>query len=358
MKISGPRELGSEAGAPPPPELPGWAVLSREESTKALEAFEPETPQPDPSRSAVTISSSRPPVSLAALKAAGIQISGDEAIAIGQALCRAFITAPLLRRINDSDTTSVSSPVTTETVFIDANGRVDANVSDSHDAAAAIQSVGKVLSDIFPPHLRLFLQTKIVASPPQFETLDELSKALAAYEHPDGRELIQALYERAVPSTEIAPTEVPTTQVLTAAVATSAVATSIAPATTPTTSLPESKPAAPSRSKYHPLAVAAALVVGAIAIVGVSGWLLITRWSAAKSTVAVLPARSVAPATGATVPEPAPTLFKDALADPQNPAGPVPLVARAERPVVSIPPVAAAGTHTAFGGCSAGRGAR
>src|SRR5216684_2265985 len=229
---------------------------------KSLEAFEPEGSEPDTSRSAIATPSKRPPVSLAALKTAGIQFDGDEAIAIGQALCRALITAQLLSRINpDSDTTRVSSPVTTETVLIDATGHVSANVNDPRDVPAAIQSVGKILSDIFPTHLRLFLQTKIIASPPQFETLDELSKALAAYEQPNGRELIQAVYERGEKR------DVPTT-----AAATPPVAIAIAPDTTPTLSIPEPRSPAPSRSRYHPVAVSVALIVAAIAIIGISGW--------------------------------------------------------------------------------------
>jgi hypothetical protein len=241
----------------------------------------------------------------------------------------------------------VLSPVTASTVFIDATGHVSLNVDDPRDVPAAIQAVGKLLSELthsLPAHFRLFLQTNVIVralgSPPQFGSVEELTQALAAYEQPNGRELIQAVYERwetleaaSTPvATSIPPHTIPTPP------------TSIVPDTIPTPPTPDPKPVAPVRSRYHPFAVATALVVTAIALIGITVWLLITGFQ--RSTVVLLQARPVAPAIGVTVPEPTPELLEGAnLAVRQDSAVPLPSVAPAERLALSapLPPVARVG---------------
>ena len=345
-------------------ESPGWAIPTREAKMNALDAFdaegseaagspsvvipsperppvslaplkvETEDPEADRAPSANIASPERPPVSLAALKVAGIQCNGDEAVAIGQALCRALKTAQLLRRINpDADSASVSSP-TVETVLIDVTSRVGVTVEDPGDTSAAIQSVGRILVDILPTDLRPLLETKIiskaVASPPQFGTLDELLEALDGYRQPDGRKLIQAVYERweqrVMPTTALA---------------------TIAADRTPTLSTPDSEPAAAFRSRT-PVAVVGAASIAAVAIIAISGWFLMNP-SRAASTVAVeivpLPGKPITPATGANFPGLMPALVdgkhdlvhgKD-LAGSQKPAVPDRRVARAEPPASFAP---------------------
>ena len=201
-------------------------------------------------------SSEPPSISLADLKDAGITFEEDDAVAIGQALCRAYMTARVLHRIiPESGVAGVSSPVTLDTVFLEASGHVSVTVQDPHDVPLAIQSIGNVLSDILPPDEDLFLRKKIIskalASPPQFVTLDELAKALALYERPDRRQLIQALYARG----EKRP--LPRTPVVKA----------IVPFTTPPAWTPPPKKIVPPRSRYQPIAVAAA--IAAILVIGI-----------------------------------------------------------------------------------------
>lgn len=342
------------AAVTPFPESPDWAVRSRETADNDLDAFESEGPTPEPAGSAIAIASERPPVSLAALKAAGIRVDGNEAIAIAQALCRALMTAQLLRRLKpEPDTTRLSSPVTVETVFVHASGRVGATVNDPRDVPTAIQSVGTVLSDILPTELILALDSKIiskaVASPPRFATLDELSEALAAFEQRNGRELIQAVYKRweklEGANTAVAPPPRP-------------------PDITPTLSPPELSPATSLRAGHHPVAVVAAVVLGASAVMGVSAWFLMSRMAAERDIVAaevtpLLEARSIARVTGPNVAEFARPLPDEkvsrvilagltevsalAPAIPSNerraPAAPSPAVARAVPIPSSVPPI-------------------
>jgi protein TonB len=118
-------------------------------------------------------------------------------------------------------------------------------------------------------------------------------------------------------------------------VPTTAVATSIAADATPTPSTPDSTPAAPFRSSYHPAAVASAVIVAAIAIVGTGGWFLMSR-SAEESTVAAPPAivpllqaRPIAPTMSANFPA-----LMSALVDENHGA--------ADSPNASAPPLSVA----------------
>lgn len=314
-----------------------------EDSMKSLEAFSSEVSAPETPRSATIAPSERPLVSLAALQAAGIMFDADEAVAIVQALCRVIMTARVLRRIiRESDVTNVSSPVVSDTVFISAIGRVSMT-ADERDELAAIQSVGKILSDILPDDNRLFLRTKIIskalASPPQFGTVDELSQALEVYERPNRRELIQALYERwakqAVPPT--------------------AAVNPVARQTTPPVSIPHSTPVAPSRSGYHAVVVTGVAVVAALAIIVIGGWWLLIRSHAGGRSITVETAplaqqvqvTSAAPEKAA---EPAPSSVdrKDGIARADPPAVSLspPVVADAQPPKVLTPPSSVASAQS------------
>ena len=174
-------------------ESPGRAAGARDEL--GLESFDAESNR---SQSALVTISERTPVSLATLKRDRIHCSAAEAVSIGQALCLALVTAQRRQPMNPGHEVSLVPPVTTETVFIDPTSRLGVSVNHPGDDPTAIQSVGRILSDIVPSGARSSLEKKIIskalASPPGFGTLGEVSGALAAFEQPDGRELIQAVY--------------------------------------------------------------------------------------------------------------------------------------------------------------------
>lgn len=336
-----------------PPE-PDWTRRPFEDSTNALDAFDSEVPElnvarvgateipepniarartteiPEPNtpragttsevgdldalRLATTAPPEQPHVSLAALKAAGIRFEGDEAIALGQALCRELMTAQTRVRLDSgSDVTSLSLPVDLDAIFVDATGRVSATVNDPRDEPAAIRCVGKMLSDILPLRARLVLEPRIIskalASPPEFRTLDELSQALAVYERPDGRELIEAVYERGKER------GVP------AATLTSSIVPPPLPETTP------DPPPAAVRSGYRPLTVAGVVVL-AVAITGITEWFLISRSHDEPPTVTVQVAPSpseehVASATSAEVTESTPSQVGEPASLPRPTVQPV-----------------------------------
>lgn len=186
-------------GVTQPTEDHGVAIHSLDVSQSALDAFGPE-PTSATGSAAAAGPAVQSRVSLAELKSAGILFDQNDAVAIGQALCRAFIGSQLRRRMNPRiSELDASAPMTIDSIVVDATGRVTAKVGDLDDEAAAVQNIGQVLSQIMPEDGRSFLRTKIVskalASPPQFKTVDELSQSLRAMERPDGREVIRAIFE-------------------------------------------------------------------------------------------------------------------------------------------------------------------
>jgi TonB-like protein len=185
-------------GVTQPSEDHSVAIHSFEVSQFALDAFRAET-TPTGLPNVAAVPSGQSLISLAELKAAGILFDQNDAVAIGQALCRSYIGSQLRRRMNprwsEPDT---SAPMTIESILIDGTGRVKASLGDLDDEATAVNRIGHVFGEILPDG-RSFLRTKIIAkalsSPPQFKTVDELSQALSALERPDGREVIRAIYE-------------------------------------------------------------------------------------------------------------------------------------------------------------------
>ena len=234
----------------------------------------PRLAEPVTSRLISPDSSELPSISLADLKDAGITFDEDDAVAIGQALCRAYMTARVLHRIiPESGVAGVSSPVTLDTVFLEASGHVSITVEGPYDVPLAIQSIGHVLSDILPPDESLFLRKKIIsralASPSQFVTLDELAEALALYERPDRRQLLQALYARR----EKRPLpRAPVVQ-------------EIVPFTPPPAWTPPPKNIQPPRSRHRPIAVAAAITAGLV--IGIGGGFVAGRLRSDKRAVPV-----------------------------------------------------------------------
>ena len=317
-------------------ESPGGATRASNDPV----TFDSENAEPNRSQSAILTSSERAPVSLATLKRDRIQFNAAEAVSIGQALCLALITAQHRWRIPHGDPASVIPSVTTDTVFIDPASRLGVSVNDPADEPTAIQSVGRILSEIVPRDTRPSLKTiiaKALASPSQFKTIGELSEALAAFEQLQGRELIEAVYERWKKGNT-------------------------------TLSLPSSDSVPPSsiRLGSQPLGAVITVVVVAILMVGISAGFLMRLLRAEDSTITVdtvplLEAKPIAPVTTglmtwsvAPAQRPAMSMLSVVHAEPPAPSTPSrsvarigrpapsarrPSIARIESPVVSDPPV-------------------
>ncbi len=325
----------SASSITPLSESPGRATSARDEL--GLESFDSENAEPNRSQSGLLTISERTPVSLATLKRDRIHCSGAEAVSIGQALCLALVTAQRCQRMNPDDAVSLVPRVTTETVFIDPASRLGVSVNHpGDDQTAAIQSVGRILLDIVPAgrsSLEKPIISKALASPPRFGTLGELSEALAAFEQPDGRELIQAVYDRWQNGNV------------------TTLATSNASNTTPSLSSFESTTTSPLRLGWQPKWIAATGFVVAILIVGIAAGLLMSRLSAEDSTIAVetaplLDARPIAPVTAglhawsvALADRPALSMPSLSGLHPESPVptAPSPVVARIQRPAPSPP---------------------
>ena len=322
-------------------ESPGRATSARDESE--LQSFDSENAEPNRSQSGLLAISERTPVSLATLKRDRIHCSRAEAVSIGQALCLALVTAQRRQRMNPDDEVSLVPPVTTETVFIDPTTRLGVSVNHSGDDPTAIQSVATILSDIVPSAGRSSLEKKVIskalASPPRFGTLGELSEALAAFEQPDGRELIQAVYDRWQKGnvTTLATSDV------------TMVATSDVSNTTPSLFSFESKTTSSLRLGWQPKGIVATVFVVAILMVGIAAALLMRRSSAEDNTIAVetaplLDARPIASVTAglhtwsvALADRPALSMASLSGRDAESPAAPSSVVARIERPSPSPP---------------------
>ena len=222
--------------------------------------------EPDRFRPEIRPSSESTLVSLATLQRDGVQFSAGEAVAIGQALCLALMTAQFRRRHDtDSDAGRIVRPLNTETVSIDPTSRLGVSADDPGDEATAIHYVGRILSEIVPDDTRRKIQAKVIAkaltTPTQFGSIAELSHALAKFEKPRGRELIQAVYER-WQNGEVSPE----------------VRSEAAP-------LVESRPVARIRLDSPPKAVAAAALVIFVVLVAASATVLITQSYAEESHV-------------------------------------------------------------------------
>jgi hypothetical protein len=334
---------------------PGWATGASND----LVSFDSENAERNGSQSKILTFSERAPVSLATLKRDRIQFDGAEAISIGQALCLALITAQRRQRLNPAgDLASAVPSVTTDTVFVDPASRLGVTVNDPGDEPSAIQSVGRILSEIVPRDARPSLETKIIAkalaSPPRFENLGEVSEALAAFEQLQGRELIQAVYERWKKGD------------VTARVTSS----------NTTLSSSDSRPTSSIRLGSPRLGAVVAAIVVIILMAGITAGFLMRRLPAddgnvtntegstiTVDTLPLLEARPIAPATTglltwsvAAAERPVMSLSPLSVVQPEPPAPrtpsrsvarigrpapspPRPAIARVESPVISVAPV-------------------
>jgi hypothetical protein len=140
-------------------------------------------------------------ISLADLHFGGTRLEWDEVVAIAQALCRVFVKAVEAGQIVAAPRgPDPSATLGLKDVFIDTAGRVSVSARGPHSVTAAIHCVGKVLSEMSPPTDPLFFRTRVVAkaisTPPAYESVEELSRALAAYQPDDPAPLIQTVFER------------------------------------------------------------------------------------------------------------------------------------------------------------------
>jgi hypothetical protein len=272
------------------------AIYSIEGSTAALDAFKPEPPDAVASDGR---SGDPSPVSLATLATAGIVLDANDVVAIGQALCQAFIGTQHRRRLRLSPEPGETDPlpIDLDSIFIDASGRVKLDIGALQDEAATIHALGKVLSDMLPSESRSFLKTKIMAkalaSPPQFTTIDEMSQAFAALSRPDRRDLVKAIYD--LWQREGSKTTVRASFELPAPIAQSVEVEPPAPTITalgdeapPAEELTSSEPA--QRAKYRRLVLVSAVIAASLATLGIGAWLVVTRSRVAPVAATVQPA--------------------------------------------------------------------
>ena len=259
-----------------------------DDATRARESVVAADADLNPSSSVMRIFAEPTPVSLATLQRDGVHFNAGEAVAIGQALCLALMTAQFRRRHDaDTDVASVLRPLNTETVLLDPTSRLGVSADDPGDEATAIHYVGRVLADIAPGDTRRTIEAKIIAkalaTPPRFGSIAELSHALAKFEKPQGRELIQRVYERWQRGER---TSEGSAQAMPCA---------------------DARPNPRIRFGSPPKAVAAALIVVAFVIVGIGATFLITPITRTVDTAVtvgsptLLESRSTAPVTSALV---------------------------------------------------------
>ena len=136
-------------------------------------------------------------VSLAQLNTSGTAVSWDEAVAITQQTARALL---------DYQGTPIVNPAG---LYIQESGELVLRLSGSADPKASLRSVGELLRNLVaetssPAPLNALI-ANATTMPPTYGSLAELSQALGRYERPNGRQLIQRVYERwvAQPSTAV-----------------------------------------------------------------------------------------------------------------------------------------------------------
>jgi hypothetical protein len=173
--------------------VPEWDRLAiSDDFHSEAERAMPQTAERLPEPSIGAASARQSTLSLADVSSSGIEIDSYEAIAIVEALCHSFITAGDTRGPADLDASRV---------FIHASGAVTAASDGRRDANLAIQSVGRMLSEILPETDFMFLRERVVsraiASPPYYSSLEDFLRALEYYARPNRAELVQAVFVRA-----------------------------------------------------------------------------------------------------------------------------------------------------------------
>ena len=142
----------------------------------------------------VSVEPKRPSVSLAALIAAGFRPDANEAIAIGQALCRTSTVAP-----PQVDSVTARSTPDLNMVLVDATGQVLIGDRKLHHASESVWTIAAVLLEILPRDSHWLFRNRILSqalSSPEHFTLAEFEQELSIYASADSAQLICALYNR------------------------------------------------------------------------------------------------------------------------------------------------------------------
>jgi periplasmic protein TonB len=161
---------------------------------------------------AARIDSKRPSVSIAALIGAGLPPDANEAIAIGQGLCRSS------HKISQQHSSSISALLKPDlnAVLIDSDGHVVVADADAHSISESIWIIASVLLELLPRDSHWLFRNRILSqalASPHLFTLNEFEQELSIYANGDSAKLICALYERwfaphgelAVAAAEISP---------------------------------------------------------------------------------------------------------------------------------------------------------
>lgn len=259
--------------------------LSASERTE-FDEFESE--YPSPASQDLPVGASRPvlaphtTVSLAELASSGVVLDSYEAIAVVEGLCSSFI---------DSGDRVGPASLDSSGVFVHAVGTVSAASDGRRDALAAVQAVGRILSETLPDNDFLFLRERIVSratvSPPYYSSLEDFLHALDYYARPNRAELVQAVYLRWCETLIKPPVQPAITELALAA----------APP-------PETRPRVewPIRGARGAIWIAGVVVTaGAIWIAARQGWFV--RGRPATPSVTSSPA-AIAPAAAAAAPPP------------------------------------------------------
>ena len=130
------------------------------------------------------------PVSVAALKAAGVPIEWHEGVAIVQEAAR---------RLLESTSRLTTTELSGDNVRIDLTGAVSVPRDGVQDGPSAVSQLGALLRDLLPDNLPVPLRLAVsqaLSNPPHYTSIASFSEALSYFERPDPRSIIRTLYER------------------------------------------------------------------------------------------------------------------------------------------------------------------
>src|SRR5262249_34500947 len=134
-------------------------------------------------------------VSIAALIGAGLPPDANEAIAIGQALCRSS------NKISQQHSGSINALLKPDlnAVLIDADGHVVIADAEAHSISESIWIIAAVLLELLPRDSHWLFRNRILSqalASPHLFTLNEFDQELSIYANGDSAKLICALYRR------------------------------------------------------------------------------------------------------------------------------------------------------------------
>jgi len=130
------------------------------------------------------------PVSLSALKAAGVTIEWHEGVAIVQEAAR---------RLLESGSRQSTTELSGASVKIDLTGAVSVPRDGVQDGPSAVSQLGALLRDLLPENLPVPLRLAVsqaMSNPPHYTSIARFSEALSYFARPDPSSIIRAVYER------------------------------------------------------------------------------------------------------------------------------------------------------------------